>query len=248
MTDLATLHIEGRIATLSLNRPDKRNALSLDLLNALLAHADALARRDDVSVCIITGAGPTFCAGMDLKAVLKEPGAPLRLLSAIAELTIKIRRLPQVTLARVNGGGIGGGCGLVSVCDIAVTHPEVKMGFPEVDLGVCPAVVAPWLVQAIGPGAARRVLLEGGTMNGVRALEIGLVSEIVPIADLDSAVKTRAERMAKAGPLALRATKKLLNELAGEQLEAAVRKGAHISAEVIAGDEAQQMLAKIYGG
>jgi len=248
MTDLATLTVEGRIGTLTLNRADKRNALSLDLLAALHTHVDALVLREDVSVCVITGAGPTFCAGMDLKAVLKEPGAPLRLLSSIAELTIKIRRLPQVTIARVNGAAIGGGCGLVSVCDIGVTHPEVKMGFPEVDLGVCPAVVAPWLVQAIGPGAARRVLLEGGTMNGVRAQEIGLVADLVPIGELDAKVKERAERIAKAGPLALRATKKLLNDLGGEALEAAVRKGAVVSADVIGGEEAQRMLGKVYGG
>lgn len=248
MSELATLTFEGRIASLTLNRPEKRNALSVDLLAALSTHVATLATREDASVCVITGAGPTFCAGMDLKAVLKEPGAPLRLLSAIAELTIAIRRLPQVTLARVNGAAIGGGCGLVSVCDIAVTHPDVKMGFPEVDLGVCPAVVAPWLVQAVGPGAARRVLLEGGTMNGVRALEIGLVSEIVAADQLDGVVKERAERLAKAGPLALRATKKLLNDLAGEQLENAVRKGAQISADVVGGEEAQRMLGKVYGG
>lgn len=85
-------------------------------------------------------------------------------------------------------------------------------------------------------------------MNGVRALELGMVSEIVPLEQLDAAVRERAERMAKAGPHALRATKRLLNELAGEALEAAVRKGAHISAEVVAGEEAQRMLGKIYGG
>lgn len=250
MAELALLSIppQSRVATLSLNRPDKRNALSLDLLAALHEKADALAARPDVSVCILTGAGPTFCAGMDLKAVLKEPGAPLKLLSSIAELTIKLRRLPQVTIARVNGAAIGGGCGLVGVCDIAITHPEAKLGYPEVDLGVCPAVVAPWLVQAIGAGAARRVLLEGGTMSGVRAWEVGLVAEVVPIEQLDTKVSERAERLAKAGPNALRATKRLLHELGGEALEAAVRKGAHVSAEVIAGPEAQAMLGKVYGG
>ncbi|MBN8643819.1 MAG: enoyl-CoA hydratase/isomerase family protein [Planctomycetes bacterium] len=248
MSDLATLSIEGRIATLTLNRPDKRNALSLDLLASLHEKVDQLASNAGVSVCVVTGAGATFCAGMDLKAVLKEPGAPLRLLSSIAELTIKIRRLPQVTIARVNGAAIGGGCGLVCVCDIAVTHADAKLGFPEVDLGVCPAVVAPWLVLAIGAGRARRVLLEGGTMSGHRAAELGMVEEAVEPERLDGAVRERAERLAKAGPNALRATKRLLHDLESERLEAAVRRGAEVSAEVIGGAEAQAMLGKVYGG
>ncbi|MFM9959269.1 MAG: enoyl-CoA hydratase/isomerase family protein [Phycisphaerales bacterium] len=248
MHDLATLDIDGRIGTIALNRPDKRNALSVDVLAALQARVDELSRREDVSVCVLTGAGPTFCAGMDLKAVLKEPGAPLRLLSGIAELTISVRRMPQVTIARVNGAAIGGGCGLACVCDIGITHPDAKLGFPEVDLGVCPAVVAPWLVQAVGPGRARVILLEGGTMSGLKAFEMGMMSECVPSEELDGAVRARAERLAKAGPNALRATKRLLNDLAGEQLENMVRKGAHVSAEVIGGEEAQRMLGKVYGG
>lgn len=250
MADLALLDIPpgGRVATLALNRPEKRNALSLDLLDALHRRVDELGARPDLSVCVLAGTGPAFCAGMDLRAVLTEAGAPLKLLTSIAELTIKLRRLPQVTIAKVNGSAIGGGCGLVAVCDIAVTHPEAKLGYPEVDLGVCPAVVAPWLVQAIGAGAARRVLLQGGTMNGVRALEVGLVAEVVPIGELEGRVNERAERLAKAGPAALRATKRLLHDLGGAELEAAVRRGAVVSAEVIAGDEARAMLSKVYGG
>lgn len=247
MTELATLDITGPIARLSLNRPEKRNALSLDLLDALHAGVDELARRD-ASVCIVTGAGPTFCAGMDLKAVLKEPGAPLRLLASIAELTLKLRRLPMVTLARVNGAAIGGGCGLVAVCDIAVTHPDAKLGYPEVDLGVCPAVVAPWLVLAVGAGRARRILLQGGTLTGLRAHELGLVAHLVEKERLDAEVDAMATRLAAAGPQALRATKALLNEIESNRLEELVRNGADISAEVVAGKEAQERLAKVYGG
>ncbi|HVZ93533.1 MAG TPA: enoyl-CoA hydratase/isomerase family protein [Phycisphaerales bacterium] len=247
MTDLATLTIESRVATLTLNRADKRNALSMDLLDALLARADELAKRDDVTVCVLTGAGRVFCAGMDLRAVLGEPGAPFKLLSRIAELTLKLRSLPMVTLARVNGAAIGGGCGLVCVCDLAVTHPDSKMGFPEVDLGVCPAVVAPWLVKTVGAGAARRVLLQGGTLTGQRCFEIGLVSHCVPSEQLDSTVAEMAARLAQSGALALRETKRLLNDLDEPALSAAVRKGAEISARVVDGEEARRMLSKAYG-
>lgn len=254
-TELAILTIEGSIATLKLNRPDKRNALSLDLLAALrerVAQLAAMPTGERPSVLILTGEGRSFCAGMDLKAVLKEPGAPLRLLQSIAELTIAIRELPMVVLGRVNGAAIGGGCGLVAVCDLAITTPDAKLGYPEVDLGVCPAVVAPWLVAAVGGSKARKILLSGGTMSGVQALEMGLVSEIVPSQDLDEHVRATAERLAAAGPHALTQTKKLLNEIDqggdNQRLYELVRRGAHISAEVIAGEEAQQRLSAVYGG
>lgn len=250
MSDIAALTITGRTARLSLNRPEKRNALSIDLLAALHARLDDLAAHasgSEIAACIITGEGPTFCAGMDLKAVLNEPGAPLKLLSSLAELTIRIRRMPVVTIARVNGAAIGGGCGLACVCDLAVTHPDSKMGYPEVDLGVCPAVVAPWLVQSIGPGAARRILLQGGTMTGLRAHELGMVSHCVPAPELDKTVNEIAGRIAGAGLNALRATKSLLNELEGPALEAMVRKGATLSARIVEGPEARAMLAKKLG-
>jgi enoyl-CoA hydratase/carnithine racemase len=247
MPDLALLDIAGPVATLSLNRPEKRNALSLDLLSALHARADELAARTDVLCVVMTGAGPTFCAGMDLKAVLREAGAPLKLLSSIAELTIKIRELPQVVIAKINGAAIGGGCGLVAVSDIAITHPDAKLGYPEVDLGVCPAVVAPWLVAAVGPARARRILLQGGTMTGQRALELGLVAETVARERLDARVEEITSAISKAGPHALAATKRHLNAIENEHLHEQVRRGAEISAEVIAGAEAQERLSRLFG-
>lgn len=248
MSNLVLLKTDGRVARLTLNRPDRRNALSLDLLAALHDRIDELNARTDLNVCIITGAGPTFCAGMDLKAVLNEPGAPAKLLDSIAELTIKVRSLPMVTLARVNGAAIGGGCGLMATCDITVTHPDAKLGYPEVDLGVCPGVVAPWMVKLLGAGRARRILLQGGTMTGLRAYEAGLVGQCVPREELDACVDEIAERLSRAGPTALAATKTFLNELDGDGLPDLVRKGARISTGVLESDEARAMLARVFGG
>jgi len=107
MTELATLSIDGRVARITLQREDKRNALSLDLLDALREKVSRVAHSEGISVCVFTGAGKSFCAGMDLKAVLDDPGAPAELLSRIAELTIEIRSLGAVTVARVNGAAIG---------------------------------------------------------------------------------------------------------------------------------------------
>ncbi len=247
MPDLATLTFAGPIATLSLNRPEARNALSIDLLTALNARADELAARADVTVAVLTGAGKAFCAGMDLKAVASDEGLkaglPLKLLSALAEFTIKLRRLPQVVVAKVNGAAIGGGCGLACVADIAVTHADSKMGFPEVDLGVCPAVVAPWVVRKIGAGRARRVLLSGGLLTGQQAFESGIVDRVVATAsELDGATDDIAKRLSGGGPNALRATKSLLNELDGSNDAALVRRGAELSARVLATPESQKML------
>ncbi len=246
MTDIAPLTIDGRVATLTLNRPEKRNALSRDLIAALQARVDEVRAQPELSVLVLRG-DPVFCAGMDLKAVLKEPGAPFELLSGIAELSISLRTLGQVVVGDVRKAAIGGGCGLVGVCDLAVTHPDAKLGYPEVGLGVCPAVVAPWLVQGVGMGRARRILLQGGTMSGQRAYEMGLVSHCVPAAEMDGLLSEMTGRLADAGPAALAATKGLLNELEEQQTYAAVRAGARVSADVIAGPEAQERLGKLYG-
>ena len=253
MSELATLTYSGPIATLLLNRPDARNSLSLESLAALHARIGELEKRSDMNVLVVTGAGKAFCAGMDLKAVASDEGLaaglPLKLLSALAEFTLRLRKLPMVTVAKVNGAAIGGGCGLACVCDIAVAHADSKMGFPEVDLGVCPAVVAPWLVRKIGAGRARQILLSGGLMSGQRAFEVGIVNHVVPgAADLDQAVDDIAARLATGGPGALRATKGLLNELDGSLDEAVVLKGARLSADVIATSEAQAMLRAKLGG
>ncbi|MCC6679220.1 MAG: enoyl-CoA hydratase/isomerase family protein [Phycisphaerales bacterium] len=250
MSDLAKVEVSGRIARLVINRPEIRNALSVELLEALHARVDELVRREDVSVLLVTGEGKAFCAGMDLKHVIDDPApeAPARLLLSLAELTLKLRDLPMVTCAIVNGAAIGGGCGLVCVCDLAVTHESSKMGFPEVDLGVCPAVVAPWLVRKIGAGRARRVLLSGGLMSGREAYEIGIVDAVVGEPEaLAGAGVEMARRLAEGGPAALRATKHLLNELDGSLEGGVVRRGAELSARVIGLEETRARLREKFG-
>lgn len=252
---LAQFAINGPIATLTLNRPDARNAMSIDMLRDMHAAIDEAGKTTSQGspiVLILRGAGRSFCAGMDLKQVLGHPTAPKELLSSLAEFTIKLRSLPMVTIASVNGAAIGGGCGLATVCDFSVTHADAKLGFPEVDLGVCPAVVAPWLVRRVGPGRARAILLRGGLMSGRDAHAQGMVSECVETADgLEPAVAALAERLAAGGPGALRATKALLNEIDGSSMDAGiaqVRKSAEISAAVLATPEAQAMLRAKMGG
>jgi methylglutaconyl-CoA hydratase len=250
---LATLEVGGGVARLTLRRPDRRNALSIELIAALreqVARLGALgAGADGPKVVVLGGEGRAFCAGMDLQAVLGDPAMPGRLLGTLAELTLEVRALPMVVIARVHGAAIGGGCGLTCVCDMALTHDGAKVGFPEVDLAVCPAVVAPWVVRKVGAGRARQILLRGGLLSGAEAAAMGLMDRSTPTPEaLDGAVEELAQRIAGGGRLALAATKGLLNRLDGSLDGASVREGARLSAEVVASDEAQAALRARFGG
>lgn len=252
---LAVLKIDRGIATLSLNRPESRNALSIDLLASLhhrMSELEAAIKggggADGPRVCIITGEGKAFCAGMDLKQVLGDSDAPLKLLSSLSDLCLRIRALPIPTIAAVNGAAIGGGCGLSAVADFSITHADSKMGFPEVNLGVCPAVVAPWLVRKIGAGRARAVLLLGGVMSGAEAHSMGIVNECVPTrGELMPAACAMASKLSAGGPVALAATKGLLNELDGSMDKALAQRAAELSARVLATPEAQATLREKLG-
>ena len=242
------LSIDDRsIVTLTMARPEKRNALSLELINELEAALEDIAGNDDARVMILAGEGASFCAGMDLKGVLDDARRMSGMLHGLSRAMRSIRRLPIPTIARVQGAAVGGGCGLAVVCDYAMSHPEAKLGYPEVELGVCPAVVAPWLIRRIGTGRARSLLLAGGTMPGTEALEMGLVDELVEHGELDERCLEFAQKLTKGGRQALSITKHWLNELEGSLEEASFEKAAQISADVIVGDEAQERLKRIFG-
>lgn len=250
---LATLAIVDRVATITMQREKQRNALSLELLDAVHARLDDVEGHlahtpDSVSVLVITGVGNTFSAGMDLAQVLVsasgDPTLGRTLLGSLGRLTLRLRGLPVVTVAKVAGPAIGGGCGLVCACDIGVGYADCKMGFPEVDLGLCPAVVAPWVVRKIGPGAARAVLLRGGLMTGTRAHALGILDELAPSRDaLDELTERLVASLATGGPGALAATKHLLNTLDHGIDEALIERGADLSASVLATPSAQAALA-----
>ena len=267
--NLATLSVDGPVATITINRPESRNALSIDLLDALHARMDELeplcgpaletqadtqntsTDSDRVRVAVITGTGKAFSAGMDLRQVILDPASggsgnpelPLQLLTSLARLTLRVRTLPAVTVAAVNGPAVGGGCGLVCVCDVSLTHAENKLGFPEVDLGLCPAVIAPWVVKKLGLGPARRALLMGGVMSGIQAHAIGLVDLLAESPDAFGAlVSETTERLAAGGTRALAVTKGLLADLDGSRDEQVVLEAAKLSAEVLATPEAQAKL------
>ncbi len=244
MTLVQSQH-SGAVATVMLRRPEARNALSLQLIQDLFDAVAAVAA-SSARVMVLAGEGKSFCAGMDLKAVRDDPVAMGGMLRKLSEVGRAIRRLSIPTIARVQGAAIGGGCGLMVVTDFAITHPESKVGYPEVDLGICPAVVAPLLVRKIGAGRARAMLLAGGTLSGREGYEAGLATHLVELDQLDSAVADLAGRLSSGGPHALATTKRWLNEIDGSLDDDIMNRAAELSAQIIAGEEAQSRLAALW--
>jgi methylglutaconyl-CoA hydratase len=237
---------ENKIVTLTLNRAGKRNSLSAKMIDAIHEGLDEIEKNDEMRVLILAGEGRSFCAGMDLKSVIDDPPAMGTMLQGLGRVSQRLRAIPVPTIARVQGAAIGGGCGLMVVCDFAFTHPESKVGYPEVDLGICPAVVAPWLMKKIGPGKARAMLLAGGTITGQQGFEAGLATHLCDVDDLPTAVNDFALNLAKGGKEALATTKHWLNELDGSLDDEILQKAANLSAEIVASDEALSRLRPLY--
>ncbi|MHC4447992.1 MAG: enoyl-CoA hydratase/isomerase family protein [Planctomycetota bacterium] len=246
MPELVQVRADDGIVIITLNRPEARNALSVAVIDALGAALEQV-EREPARVLILAGAGSVFCAGMDLKGVLADAAGMRRMLRGLSLVMRRIRRLPIPTVAQVQGAAIGGGCGLMVVTDFAVTHPEAKVGYPEVSLGVCPAVVAPWLIRKVGGGRARALLLGGGTMSGTTGYEMGLATHLVPRDRLEAEVQSLGRRLAEGGSQALGVTKQWINDLDGSLDDPVFEKGAEISADVIAGEEAQSRLRSRFG-
>lgn len=247
MPDLVAFDVADAVATLTLNRPDARNALSPELIDALDTAVAKVEGDDSLRVMILAGEGKAFCAGMDLKGVVSDAAKMGGMLRGLSLVMRRIRRLTIPTIARVQGAAVGGGCGLMVMTDFAITHPEAKVGYPEVDLGVCPAVVAPWLVRKIGAGRARAMLLAGGTMSGEKGHAQGLASHLVQRDELEAAALELADTLKRGGRNAMAVTKRWLNELDGSYEDAVFDKAAELSAQVMAGEEAQSRLRPIFG-
>ena len=245
MTDLVQTDITDGCATVVLNRPAARNALSLELIEALAEAIGSVQRACEagtVRVMVLGGAGRAFCAGMDLKAVMSDPAGMKHMLRGFAGVLRRIHELPVPTISRVQRAAIGGGCGLMVVTDFAVTHADARIGYPEVSLGLSPAVVAPWLIRRIGAGRARAMLLQGQTVTGQVALDLGLATHLAEPDAVDAETQRLARTFADGSPIALATTKGWLNDLQGLPDDSTLTRGADLSAEVLAGPEAQARL------
>lgn len=223
------------LATITLNRPDKRNAVSFALVSELLAALDEI-ERSAAQVVIITGAGRAFCAGMDLdelKSLLgKTHDENVKDSSRMAQLFRRIYEFPLPTIAAVNGAAIAGGTGIATMCDFTLAVPEAKFGYTEVRIGFVPAIVSSILVWQVGHKIARDLLLTGRLFDAAEAHRYGLVNEVVAPERLMTRAQELAGQISENSPTSLRVTKKLINGFLSrsldEQFAAAIEENASI--------------------
>jgi methylglutaconyl-CoA hydratase len=210
--------IERGVAHITLNRPEKRNALDRATIAALTSELQSCAGNSAVRLVQITGAGNAFCAGADLTEMQAQAhaseAANLADAGQLATMLALLDSMPKPTLARVNGDGYGGALGLLSACDIVVAVDAAKFAFTEVRLGIIPAVISPFVLGKIGESAARRYFLTAETLTAADLKELGLVHEVVPAELLDASCARIAEALLKGAPDALAQAKLLIRDMA----------------------------------
>ncbi|HEY2461586.1 MAG TPA: enoyl-CoA hydratase-related protein [Candidatus Acidoferrum sp.] len=229
------LETSGEVATITLNRPDKRNAISAEMIGELQAALDEI-ETAHTRVVIVTGAGKAFCAGMDLEmlaAIAKQsPSENQEDSRRIAKMLRRIWSFPRPMIAAVNGAAYAGGCGIATLCDFTLATPEAKFGYTEVKIGFLPAIVSVFLTRQIGEKRCRDLLLTGRIIDAAEAREFGLVTEVVSAEELMDRAHELADTLIAASPSSLTRAKRLLvsAEAAGvdHDLERAILENARI--------------------
>ncbi len=224
--------IAGGIAKITLNRPEKRNALDRATIAALMSALQSCADNAAVRLVQVTGAGNAFCAGADLTEMQAQAhaseAANLADAEQLATMLALLDSIPKPTLARVNGDGYGGALGLLSACDIVVAVDAAKFAFTEVRLGIIPAVISPFVLAKMGESAARRYFLSAETLTAATLQELGLVHEVVPADLLDATCARITEALLRGAPGALAEAKALIRDVA--HTSAADRAAASVAA------------------
>jgi methylglutaconyl-CoA hydratase len=213
MTDLILVQpVQAGVTIVALNRPDRRNALSIELMRQLCDAVEHLSADPAQRVVILRGEGPVFCAGLDLTeaaefALAEESGQ-------LVERTLRtLRETPLVTICAAHGSALAGGAGLLAACDLAVAADDLWIGFPEVRRGLLPALITGVLKDKLRDGDLRELFLVAEPIAAKRTLEIGLVQRVVPAGQVLAEATSLAQSVLKGGPQAVRGTKQMLNEL-----------------------------------
>jgi methylglutaconyl-CoA hydratase len=229
------LEFDGEIARLTLNRPDKRNAISTQMMCDVQSALDTI-EKSHSRVVIVTGAGKAFCAGMDLEmlaAIAKQsPSENQEDSRRIAKMLRRIWSFPRPMIAAVNGPAYAGGCGIATLCDFTLASPEARFGYTEVKIGFLPAIVSVFLTRQVGEKRSRDLLLTGRIIDATQAREFGLVTEVVPEDRLLDRANELAAEIISASPSSVTRAKHLLTSSAApgldHDLERAILENARI--------------------
>ncbi len=229
---------DGAVATITLNRPDKRNAISSAMIDELMGALNAAEGDPALRVLILTGAGKCFCSGMDLETLQtiaqQTPEQNLADSRQIARMFHRLYSFPKPLITAVNGAAIAGGCGIATFSDITLAVPEAKFGYTEVRIGFIPALVSVLVRRQMGEKRARELLLTGQIIDAAEAFRLGMVTEIVPAENLLQRAREVAAKFLEASPTSLRRTKRLLllyNEKeVAQEIELATQENAAIRA------------------
>jgi methylglutaconyl-CoA hydratase len=227
--------VDGGLATITLNRPDKRNAISPEMIRDLLGALEE-AERSLARVVILTGAGSAFCAGMDLEA-LRNLAAQTQEqhvadAQSMGKMFYRVYSFPKPLIAAVNGAAIAGGTGLATLADFTLAVPEAKFGYTEVRIGFLPAVVSVFLLRQVGEKIARELLLTGTIFDAAEAHRLGLVTEIVAADKLLDAARELGRTLAALSPTSLALTKRLILHWNEKEIQRDLAVAIHESAEI----------------
>jgi methylglutaconyl-CoA hydratase len=229
------LLVDSGVATLTLNRPEKRNAVSFALVDELLAAFDEI-ERSSAQVVILTGAGKAFCAGLDLDELKNLLGKThdenVQDSARMARIFRRIYDFPLPTIAAVNGAAIAGGTGFATMCDFTLAVPEAKFGYTEVRIGFVPAIVSSMLVWQVGHKIARDLLLTGRLFDAAEAHRYGLVNEVVEPSRLMTRARDLAAQLMENSPSSVRATKGLINGFIAGQLDRQISEAVQDNARI----------------
>ncbi len=244
---------KGRIGIITLNRPDKRNALNSIVIDELKQAFTSFDADEDVKIIILRASGTIFSAGADLQYLqqLQKNSFAENLddSNSLKDLFLQIYTLKKVVIAEVQGHAIAGGCGLMTVCDYAITVPEAKFGYTEVKIGFIPAIVLVFLLRKISEARAKEILLSGKLISSDRAYEIGLVSKVVSEHELSTYVEDFATDLAKSNSAAsMGLTKKLISDVQSMELETALSLAAKTNAQVRDSEDCQRGIASFLNG
>jgi methylglutaconyl-CoA hydratase len=237
---------DGSMATVTLGRAEARNALNAALVGEVARCFEELAEDESVRVVVLTGEGPSFCAGADI-GYMRDTSRfsyeeNLEDARRLADMFLAVDDLPKPVVARVRGGAIGGGAGLVAAADVAVAEEGARFAFSEVRLGIAPVTIAPFVVRKIGYSQARALFLTGERFGADLAREIGLVHEVVPEEELDATVERVAAQLLQGGPAAQAAIKEALRQVEATEPVEALGIMTQLIAELRVGEEGQEGL------